>query len=191
MEGTRKRPGGDVTESELEPSTKRRRDHAEKGGGDITPPPVNDVVFLDTSDETLSEFARLLDSDYRSWTAASAPARVTFSADPYKTPKVFQTMSTSYVTINGNEESCGSSFSDAESSVMASVDTTGRDIEQVRLDYEWYEAEKWAEGVGECGFDDGAWEVSEEEAARGGVELNLDMDWDDDALARFVGEDLN
>ncbi|KAG1346355.1 hypothetical protein COCNU_06G001840 [Cocos nucifera] len=32
---------------------------------------------------------------------------------------------TSYVTINGNEESCGPSFSDSASTVMASIDTRG------------------------------------------------------------------
>ena len=31
----------------------------------------------------------------------------------------------SFVTINGNEESCGPSFSDSGSSVMASIDTGG------------------------------------------------------------------
>ncbi|CAK8564049.1 unnamed protein product [Lathyrus sativus] len=46
---------------------------------------------------------------------------VTFINDPYSTLLVFQS-SSSYVTINGNEESCGSSFSDFGTSLMASVD---------------------------------------------------------------------
>ncbi|KAM5547395.1 hypothetical protein ABKV19_001736 [Rosa sericea] len=170
--------------------------------GDIwAPPAVNGVVLVtpavnhvveDNGDGTGSELARLLDSDYLSRNGVTAPARLSFSEHPSRSPKVFQTMSTSYITINGNEESCGSSFSDAESSVMASVDRTGRDVEQVRLDYEWYVAERWAEGHGESGFDDRAWDAADQ-SARERMVLNLDLnsEWDDAALARFVGEDLN
>ncbi|XP_024178471.1 uncharacterized protein LOC112184442 [Rosa chinensis] len=155
------------------------------------PPAVNDVV-AESGDETASELSRLLETDYLSRNSVAAPARLTFSEHPSRSPKLFQTMSTSYITINGNEESCGSSFSDAESSVMASVDRTGRDVEQVRLDYEWYAAERWAEGHGESGFDDRAWDAADQ-SARERMVLNLDLnsEWDDAALARFVGEDLN
>ncbi|XP_062020667.1 uncharacterized protein LOC133737050 [Rosa rugosa] len=155
------------------------------------PPAVKDVV-AESGDETASELSRLLETDYLSRNAVTAPARLTFSEHPSRSPKLFQTMSTSYITINGNEESCGSSFSDAESSVMASVDRTGRDVEQVRLDYEWYAAERWAEGHGESGFDDRAWDAADH-SARERMVLNLDLnsEWDDAALARFVGEDLN
>lgn len=51
-------------------------------------------------------------------------AAVTFTDDPYSSLLVFQS-STSYVTINGNEESCGSSFSDFGTSLMASVHISG------------------------------------------------------------------
>ncbi|KAK2358682.1 hypothetical protein QL285_095846 [Trifolium repens] len=50
-------------------------------------------------------------------------AAVTFINDPYSSLLVFQ-FSSSYVTINGNEESCGSSFSDFGTSLMASVDVS-------------------------------------------------------------------
>ncbi|XP_061361680.1 uncharacterized protein LOC133305468 [Gastrolobium bilobum] len=49
---------------------------------------------------------------------------VTFIDNPYSSLLVFQS-SSSYITINGNEESCGSSFSDSGTSVMASVDMSG------------------------------------------------------------------
>ena len=55
----------------------------------------------------------------------SGAAKVRFIENPYMSQLIFQTTPSSYVTINGNEESCGSSFSDWDSSVMASVDITG------------------------------------------------------------------
>ncbi|XP_050379103.1 uncharacterized protein LOC126796335 [Argentina anserina] len=162
---------------------------AEDIGGGPVAPAVNEAV-VDNDDVALSELTRLLDSDYPAWNAAATtPETLTFADNPSRSPKVFQTMSTSYVTINGNEESCGSSFSDAESSMMASVDRNGRDVEQARLDYEFYAAMRWAEWYDESGFEDSAWDAS----AREGMVLNLDLDseWDDAVLARFIGEDLN
>ncbi|KAK2412467.1 hypothetical protein QL285_047657 [Trifolium repens] len=61
------------------------------------------------------ELFNMLEED---WEAA-----VTFINDPYSSLLVFQS-SSSYVTINGNEESCGSSFSDFGTSLMASVDVS-------------------------------------------------------------------
>ncbi|MED6216471.1 hypothetical protein PIB30_008171 [Stylosanthes scabra] len=43
-----------------------------------------------------------------------------FVEDPYSSLVVVQS-SSSYVTINGNEESCGSSFSDTGTSLMATL----------------------------------------------------------------------
>ncbi|KAJ1400669.1 hypothetical protein SESBI_29360 [Sesbania bispinosa] len=51
-------------------------------------------------------------------------AAVRFIDDPYSSLLVFQS-SSSYITINGNEETCGSSFSDSGTSLMASVDISG------------------------------------------------------------------
>ncbi|GAU34774.1 hypothetical protein TSUD_205780 [Trifolium subterraneum] len=61
------------------------------------------------------ELFNLLQED---WEAA-----VTFINDPYSSLLVFQS-SSSYITINGNEESCGSSFSDFGTSLMASIDVS-------------------------------------------------------------------
>ncbi|KAL6221002.1 hypothetical protein ACLB2K_008754 [Fragaria x ananassa] len=136
------------------------------------PPPTNDVVMA-SDDETLSELTRLLDLNNG---VATPETSLTFAENPSRSPRVFQTMSTSYVTINGNEESCGSSFSDADSSVMASVD-----MSQVWMGgHEWYTAES-------------AWDMDDAEMwAREVIEApELDADWDDAALARFLGEDLN
>uniref|UniRef100_A0A803MDG7 Uncharacterized protein n=1 Tax=Chenopodium quinoa TaxID=63459 RepID=A0A803MDG7_CHEQI len=55
----------------------------------------------------------------------SFPFKVRFVSYPYLPLSPFES-SSSYITINGNEETCGSSFSDADSSLMASVDTCGR-----------------------------------------------------------------
>nr|XP_011460044.1 PREDICTED: uncharacterized protein LOC105350210 [Fragaria vesca subsp. vesca] len=138
------------------------------------PPPANDVVMASDDDETLSELTRLLDLNNAD--VAAPETSLTFAENPSRSPRVFQTMSTSYVTINGNEESCGSSFSDADSSVMASVD-----MSQVWMGgHEWYTAES-------------AWDMDDAEMwAREVIEApELDADWDDAALARFLGEDLN
>ncbi|KAL6558573.1 hypothetical protein OROMI_018923 [Orobanche minor] len=74
-------------------------------------------LFVD--DETAMELSKLLDLSEK-----APPVKVRFTDDPYSSPVIFQS-SAAYVTINGNEESCGSSFSDSESSVMASIDVGG------------------------------------------------------------------
>lgn len=71
-------------------------------------------AWLVVDEETASELSELLD-------ALEAPPPVRFIDDPYSSPVAIQS-SSAYVTINGNEESCGSSFSFSDSSVMASVD---------------------------------------------------------------------
>ncbi|CAA0814268.1 Unknown protein [Striga hermonthica] len=75
--------------------------------------------WLVVDDETETELSELLDSS-----ETVQPVKLRFADDPYSMPVVVQS-SSAYVTINGNEESCGSSFSDSYSSVMASVDVGG------------------------------------------------------------------
>ncbi|KAK9697228.1 hypothetical protein RND81_08G023200 [Saponaria officinalis] len=77
---------------------------------------LNDAVFPDIS----------IDNDELSKLLETPPCPVKFVAYPYISPPV--EYSTSYVTINGNEETCGSSFSDTDTSLMASFDTATVDI---------------------------------------------------------------
>lgn len=78
------------------------------------------MAWLTLDDETVTELSDLLDSSGPG-TEQPFNFKVKFIDDPYSSPVIFQS-SSAYVTINGNEESCGSSFSDLDSSVMASVD---------------------------------------------------------------------
>ncbi|KAL2251097.1 uncharacterized protein LOC105173620 [Sesamum indicum] len=107
--------------------------------------------WLIVDDDTASELSKLLDL----FGTPPPPIKVRFIDDPYSTSLIFQS-SSAYVTINGNEESCGSSFSDSDSSVMASIDIGGArrcrgpwvlDCAEAR---EW-----WMEGgiVGEADWD--------------------------------------
>ncbi|KAL2501323.1 uncharacterized protein Fot_35171 [Forsythia ovata] len=75
-------------------------------------------IMLD--EDSTMELSKLLDS----WDAPPPPVKVRFIENPYSSPVIFQS-SSAYVTINGNEETCGSSFSDSDSSVMASIDLGG------------------------------------------------------------------
>ncbi|KAF8102647.1 hypothetical protein N665_0197s0011 [Sinapis alba] len=88
--------------------------------------------------------------------------RVRFIDDPYAVPVVVQS-STGYMTINVNEESCGPSFSDSNASAMASVDASGL--------------------FGCCLGLNGAWSTDEVRAGE------CECEWDDELLARFLGED--
>lgn len=76
--------------------------------------------WLIVDEETALELSKLLDL----FEAPPPPIKVRFIDNPYSSPVIFQS-SSAYVTINGNEESCGSSFSDSDSSVMASIDVGG------------------------------------------------------------------
>ncbi|KAL3535617.1 hypothetical protein ACH5RR_004078 [Cinchona calisaya] len=80
------------------------------------------MAWLTLDDDTVSE---LLDSLEAAPSSFSSPQQLNFKVkfieDPYMAPVIFQS-SSAYVTINVNEESCGSSFSDSDSTVMASVD---------------------------------------------------------------------
>ncbi|CAH8381629.1 unnamed protein product [Eruca vesicaria subsp. sativa] len=88
--------------------------------------------------------------------------RVRFIDDPYAVPVVVQS-STGYVTINVNGESCGPSFSDSNASAMASVDASGL--------------------FGCCLGLNGAWSTNEV------IANENECEWDDELLARFLGED--
>ncbi|KAJ8766939.1 hypothetical protein K2173_011757 [Erythroxylum novogranatense] len=81
------------------------------------------VPWLSVDDGTVGELMKFLDpsSDTESTTAT----RVKFIENPYSFSSLIFQSSSSYITINGNEESCGSSYSDSDSSVMASVDMGG------------------------------------------------------------------
>ena len=94
-----------------------------------------------------------------------ASFRVRFIDDPYEIPVAVQS-SSGYITINVNEESCGPSFSDSDASAMASVDASGL-FRGCCLGFN-----------GEKG---GAWGANNVGAS--------ECEWDDDLLARFLGED--
>ncbi|KAG8376145.1 hypothetical protein BUALT_Bualt09G0032800 [Buddleja alternifolia] len=126
--------------------------------------------WLIVDDETAAELSKLLEL----FETPPPPMKVRFIDDPYSSPVIFQS-SSAYVTINGNEESCGSSFSDADSSVMASVHLGT------------------ARGFG------GAWEVEYAEARDWGMDVDLkvdgcdydgDGDEDEAMLVEFLGEDI-
>ncbi|KAI3814486.1 hypothetical protein L1987_14126 [Smallanthus sonchifolius] len=88
--------------------------------------------------------------------------------DPCWHPLIFQTAS--YITINGNEELCGSSFSDSDTSYMAGI--TG--------------------GFGLVVGDGGAWDEARwwtEMEEDGNCLVNASTG-DDDMLAVFTGDDV-
>lgn len=137
--------------------------------------------------DSMSELLKLLDDSAETTVSASLYTyspdsygmRVRFSDNPYSSALIFQS-SSSYITINGNEESCGSSFSESESSVMASVDMGGivrskvKGLEGIR---EWLEAE---EG--------GAWGENEEEARGWVVESEWGWAWEEEQLTKLLVE---
>ncbi|KAE9464494.1 hypothetical protein C3L33_03563, partial [Rhododendron williamsianum] len=168
MEESRKRSQGGENDEEAV-NVKRARAPATLDETDRnSDADYEDITAMLSIDEeaAASELAKLLE------TTASYP-KVRFVDNPhYAFPLIFQS-SSSYVTINGNEESCGSSFSEMESSVMAGVDIDGgawlNDGESARG-----EAEACAEGFDQV------------------KEINS---WDcypidDEMLARFIGEEL-
>lgn len=182
MEQTAKNKRGfsfsEVTGEEQDFAGKRPRTPAtqEEDEGDM-------LAWLNMDDETAIELSKLLDTEF----VSSPPFKVRFSCTPYSSPEIFQA-SASYITINSNsDESCGSSFSEPDSSVMASVDLGCLSFD-----------------VGMCGVvgDGGAWdevEVARVETGEGGVGCGGDgqmeggdcgFDFDDDMLARFLGEDF-
>ncbi|KAL0014963.1 hypothetical protein SO802_002032 [Lithocarpus litseifolius] len=178
MEDTRKRHGNGDRAPEDTSDAKRTRHEEEEVEGDI-------LAWLSEDEDTVSQLMELLDnaekkSDNNN-NNNNTMAKVRFIDDMYSAPF-------SYVTINGNEESCGSSFSDLDSSVMASVDTRG--LVGIGSNVFGFKAE---EQDGACGSSDGVARgglvASGEEVGRamGGCD---DFGWDDQVLARFLGEDF-
>ncbi|KAJ4708644.1 Protein SON like [Melia azedarach] len=133
MEETRKRGSEqkddeDDDEDSSSCSVKRPRGGAGQhvDGGEDLGDDVMTWLSMD-DDDTMSQLLNLLDNTSTTSNVDSDSetlTRVKFIDNPYSSPLIFQS-SSSYVTINGNEESCGSSFSDSESSLMVSVDMGG------------------------------------------------------------------
>lgn len=129
-------------------------------------------VYEEEGDEAI-ELSKFLEA---SITKTSA-MKVKIIDDPcYWHPLIFQTAA-SYITINGNEEVCGSSFSDSDTSYMAGI------------------------GIGMVNSgglvvgDGGAWDGGVDEA-RGWMEMEEDWNClvnaaatEDDMLEKFLGGD--
>ncbi|XP_022965986.1 uncharacterized protein LOC111465706 [Cucurbita maxima] len=127
----------------------------------------NDILaWISVEEETVGELMMLLDDAEKSRPMAE---KVKFIDDPYSSAMIFQS-SSSFVTINGNEESCGSSFSESDSSVMASVDMNGARIKLMEIDSAT--VEKWK-----------LWKTEEASSVSEG------FSWDEDDLARFIGDE--
>jgi len=92
---------------------------ARKGDGSATDVLCGEdsLAWLSEEDDTVSQLMEVL-LDGEDDEDAPEKSSVRFVEDPYASPLVFRS---SYVTINGNEESCGSSFSDSDSSVMVGI----------------------------------------------------------------------
>ncbi|KAM2313604.1 hypothetical protein ACFX1S_026749 [Malus domestica] len=207
MEDMRKRSGSEPAEEEGSAAKKQRHLGEEQVISDDV-----ETVPSKAKDGKLEELAKLVNKDWPIVPAAGAAA-VTFVENPYSQPWVFQALPSSYVTINLNEESCGPSFSDSVSTVMASVDLGGG-LYGISKEVLGLESEKWlmeeveeasglygltkevagleslklvmAEEKEVSGFGGASGETKE--LARGGW-AGVEMDWDDAALARFIGED--
>ena len=176
MEDTRKRHGYGDTAPEDTSDVKRTRHEDEEEEEDI-------LAWLSEDEDTVSQLMELLDNAEKKSdnNNNNTMAKVRFIDDMYSAPF-------SYVTINGNEETCGSSFSDLDSSVMASVDTRG--LVGIGSNVFGFKAE---EHDGACGPSDGV--AREGSAASGGEVVRAmngcdDLGWDDQVLARFLGEDF-
>ena len=175
MEDTRKRHGYGDTAREDTSDVKRTRHEEEEEEEDI-------LAWLSEDADTVSQLMELLDNAEKKSENNNTMAKVRFIDDMYSAPF-------SYVTINGNEESCGSSFSDLDSSVMASVDTRG--LVGIGSNVFGFKVE---EHDGACGPSDG---VAREGSVASGEEVVVramdgcdDLCWDDQVLARFLGEDF-
>ncbi|KAK6139618.1 hypothetical protein DH2020_026642 [Rehmannia glutinosa] len=120
-------------------------------------------------EETAMELSKLLDL----FETPPPPMKVRFIDDPYSSPVIFQS-SSAFVTINGNEESCGSSFSDSDSSVMASIDVGGARRCGGALRFDSAEAREW---------------LTEGSVGEADVDVELDAFLTDDCDYHDVGED--
>ncbi|WOH11446.1 hypothetical protein DCAR_0830933 [Daucus carota subsp. sativus] len=133
------------------------------------------MAWLNMDVYTDIELSKLLETEF----VAPPPFKVKFSCTPFSSPEIFQA-SASYIIINSNSgESCGSSFSDADSSVMASIDLGCLCFNMRRS------------GVVEHG---GACDkVARENVSEGDGQMKggeCGFDFDDDMLASFLGEDF-
>ncbi|CDP03162.1 unnamed protein product [Coffea canephora] len=162
-EGTGKRQ---TTECDYDVVRKKLRT---EGDGDQDQDDVMaSLAWLAFDDQTVTELSELLDSSSLEASSSSAQqfnVKVRFIEDPYMTPVIFQS-SSAYVTINGNEESCGSSYSDSDSTVMASVDMGSFRVALRKLARELNVDETDSRGA--WGSDAAAEEEEEEVIARGG-----------------------
>ncbi|KAL1217420.1 hypothetical protein V5N11_004598 [Cardamine amara subsp. amara] len=126
------------------------------------------MLVAEDDEYTPDEIMKLVESSSPTMTttetnfSGEGSFKVRFIDDPYAVPVVVQS-SSGYITINVNEESCGPSFSDSDASAMASVDASGLYLG--------------------CSFEKegGAWNTSEVGTS--------EYEWNDDLLARFLGED--
>ncbi|XWS17405.1 hypothetical protein CRYUN_Cryun33cG0064500 [Craigia yunnanensis] len=174
----------DVSSATGSPVLKRQR---EVGTSELNDEFMAWLSMEGSETDSMSELLKLLDDSAETTTSASSSTssptsygtRVRFSDNPYSSALVFQS-SSSYITINGNEESCGSSFSDSESSVMASVDMGGILSTNVKVGSGLEGIRGWLEAE-----EGGAWGKSEGEA-RGWM---MDWEWGEEQLARFLGEE--
>ncbi|XP_009757990.1 uncharacterized protein LOC107794942 [Nicotiana tabacum] len=167
---------------------KMQNDDEEEEEGDM-------MAWLSLDDEKMTELSNVLDPDTASFQQSF---RVRFIENPYIPPVIVQS-SSGYITINGNEESCGSSFSDLDSSAMASVDRgslNGILFEAIKgKGVAWGsdadEAGGWME---ENGDDVASWswgkQMDDEDlfGCYGGEKM--DDDDDEASCGKFLGEDL-
>lgn len=162
------------------------------------------LPWLSVDVDTLSQLMELLDDadDALKGSVNTPTKKVRFIDDPYSSPSIFQS-SSSYVTINGNEESCGSSFSDSDSSVMASVYVgsirrqllSGEDAFSFGECSGKFQAEESAGARGSSkeaarGWTEKVESTSSVVSGEGEVRHGCDVfDWDEQTLAKFLGED--
>ncbi|RWW70589.1 hypothetical protein BHE74_00021723 [Ensete ventricosum] len=103
---------------EEEAASRELKEH-ENGGGEAAKAVKIISAVLDAEDvaemeeAAVAEVMKWLEEEMGSAAVAQSPSTPSYSEE------------TSFVTINGNEESCGPSFSSSASTVMASIDISG------------------------------------------------------------------
>ncbi|KAF8393534.1 hypothetical protein HHK36_021778 [Tetracentron sinense] len=169
MDESRKRPGHDDSGEVI---GKRPRAPAISDDDDFF-----SGVFIE--EERVEEVMKALEEEI------SYPA--TTSTNPSSSPVMFP-LASSFVTINGNEESCGPSFSDSASTVMASIDMGG-----ISISYLMGPTEDASGGTVDFpATENGSWVLEEEKEwlwpEVGEVPGDCDGgDSDDERLERFLG----
>ncbi|RWW03143.1 hypothetical protein GW17_00033715 [Ensete ventricosum] len=105
---------------EEEAGSRKRKEH-DDGGADAAKaakfiPEVPDAEgMVEMEEAAVAEVMKWLEEEMDSAALPPSPSSPSYRQE------------TTFVTINGNEESCGPSFSSSASTVMASVDTSGCD----------------------------------------------------------------